>query len=102
MVEKVYSFCGGKSIDRVLFDENINFTRMIFERDEGLPEHYSNSNVYMSVLHGLLTIGLDEQEPHVYGGGTLLKIPRGTKMNVKNMHEGTLELLVIKAPAPEK
>ena len=67
----------------------------------GLPEHLSNSNVYMTVVRGMLSIGLDDQEIHEYEAGTLLKIPFQTKMNVKNLNEETLELIVVKAPAPK-
>ena len=35
------------------------------------------------------------------GAGVLLKIPVNTKMNVKNFHAETLELIVVKAPAPK-
>lgn len=73
---------------------------MVFCKEEGLPEHFSNSNVYMTVIRGRLSIGLDDQEVHEYEAGTLLKIPFKAKMNVKNMHPETLELIVVKAPAP--
>jgi mannose-6-phosphate isomerase-like protein (cupin superfamily) len=55
----------------------------------------------MTILRGKLSIALDDQEVHVYPGGTLLKIPYKTKMNVQNLHDEMLELLVIKAPAPK-
>ena len=76
-------------------------TSMVFNQGEGLPEHLSNSNVYMTVIRGRLSIGLDDQEIHEYEAGTLLKIPFQTKMNVKNVHDETLELIVVKAPAPK-
>ena len=66
----------------------------------GLPEHLSNSNVYMTVVRGMLSIGLNDQDIHEYEAGTLLKIPFQTKMNVNNLHDETLELIVVKAPAP--
>jgi len=55
----------------------------------------------MTVLRGRLSIGLDDQEVHEYEAGDLLKIPFNTKMNVKNLHDDTLELIVVKAPAPK-
>ena len=55
----------------------------------------------MTVIRGLLSFGLDEQEIHEYPAGTMLKIPFNTKMNVRNLHDDTLELIVVKAPAPE-
>ena len=55
----------------------------------------------MTVLRGALSLQLEDQEPHRYESGTLLKIPYHTKMNVKNMDLETLELIVVKAPAPK-
>ncbi len=104
MVEQVFniSTTDEKAVEKVIFDENINYIHMVFNKDEGLPVHYSNSNVYMTVVRGLLSIGLDEQEIHEYPKGSLLKIPVDTKMNVRNLHQDVLELIVVKAPAPAK
>jgi quercetin dioxygenase-like cupin family protein len=74
---------------------------MIFNKEEGLPEHFSNATVYMTVLRGVLSIGLDDQEITRYEAGSILKIPFNTKMNVKNLDKATLELIVVKAPAPK-
>lgn len=90
-----------KVIERVVFDENLHYLHMVFNKEEGLPEHFSNSNVYMTVVRGTLSIGLDDQDIHKYDKGTLLKIPVDTKMNVQNLHDSTLELIVVKAPAPK-
>ena len=104
MVEQVYQLETGdkKVVEKVIMDENIHYIHMVFNKDEGLPEHYSNSNVYMTVVRGKLSIALDDQESHVYEAGTLLKIPENTKMNVKNLNELVLELIVVKAPAPTR
>lgn len=102
MVEQAFTLAEGnqKAVEKVIFDENVHYLHMIFGKEEGLPEHFSNSNVYMTVLRGTLSIGLNNQEIHEYSKGTLLKIPVSTKMNVKNLSEETLELIVVKAPAP--
>jgi quercetin dioxygenase-like cupin family protein len=102
MVEQVFkiSITDEKAVEKIIFDENINYIHMVFNKNQGLPEHYSNSNVYMTVVRGLLSIGLDDQEIHEYPKGSLLKIPVDTKMNVRNLHKDVLELIVVKAPAP--
>lgn len=102
MIEKIFKLSRGdeKVVEKVIFDENVHYLHMVFNQNEGLPEHFSNSNVYMTVVRGTLSIGLDDQEIHVYEAGTLLKIPFKTKMNVKNLHIDTLELIIVKAPAP--
>ena len=103
MVEQVFKFStdNKKAIERVVFDENIHYLHMVFNKGEGLPLHYSNSNVYMTIVRGTLSIALDEQEVKEYTGGSLLKIPQNTKMNVRNLGDNTLELIVVKAPAPK-
>lgn len=103
MIEQVYHLTQGneKAVEKLIMDDNVHYLHMVFNKDEGLPEHFSNSNVYMTVLRGRLTIGLDDQDVHVYEPGSLLKIPFKTKMNVKNLHTDTLELIVVKAPAPK-
>lgn len=104
MIEQVYEMSteDEKAVERVIQDENIHYIHMVFNKNEGLPEHFSNSNVYMTVVRGTLSIGLNDQEVHQYNKGTLLKIPVNTKMNVKNVLENVLELIVVKAPAPLK
>lgn len=103
MIEQMFQLARGdeKVVEKVIFDENVHYLHMIFKKDEGLPLHYSNSNVYMTIIRGKLSIGLDDQEIHEYEAGTLLKIPFQTKMNVKNLQNETLELIVVKAPAPK-
>ena len=103
MIEEVFNLSKStdKTVEKVIQDDNLDYIHMIFNQNEGLPLHYSNSNVYMTVLQGRLSIALDEQDVKVYPAKTLLKIPYRTKMNVCNLHDELLELLVIKAPAPK-
>ncbi|MDD4690433.1 MAG: cupin domain-containing protein [Eubacteriales bacterium] len=103
MVEKVFNLSTGndKIIEKVIMDENLHYMHMVFNKDEGPPEHFSNSNVYMTVVRGTLSIALDDQEIHEYSAGSLIKIPFQTKMNIKNLSTETLELIIVKAPAPK-
>ncbi|MCM1991861.1 cupin domain-containing protein [Oceanirhabdus seepicola] len=102
MIEQVFNYSteNDTAVEKIIMDDNINYIHMIFNKEEGLPEHYSNSNVYMTVIKGILSIQLDEQDVHEYVKGDILKIPYNTKMNVKNLHDDVLELIVIKSPAP--
>ena len=102
MVEQVFKMAPGneKSVKKVIQDENLHYLHMVFNKNDGLPEHYSNSTVYMTVLRGKLSIRLNAQEMHEYDKGDVLKIPFKTKMDVRNLHQDILELIVVKAPAP--
>jgi len=102
MIEQTFKMTAGnqKTIEKIIQDENIHYNHMILSKGDRLPVHFSNSNVYMTVLRGRLTIGLDEQQPSQYDSGTILKIPSETRMDVANTHDGVLEITVVKAPAP--
>lgn len=102
MIEQVFQLAkkNEKVIERVIADEHVNYNHMILPKGEGLPEHFSNANVYMLVITGELSIALDHGETRSYEAGSLLKIPEGIHMNVKNLKDEILELTVVKVPAP--
>ncbi len=103
MLETIYKYSTSddKAVEKLIMDDNVNYIHMVFNKGEGMPEHFSNSNVYMNVIRGRLSLQLDDQENHEYEKGTLLQIPYNLKMNVRNFHDETLELIVVKAPAPQ-
>ncbi|WP_296557653.1 cupin domain-containing protein [uncultured Acetobacterium sp.] len=102
MLEKIYAFANGneKRIEKIIDDQPVMINHMIFPEGEGLKEHYSNSNVYMIVIKGAVTLQLGDQEPHRYEAGQIINIPYHIKMNVNNRDPEILELFVIKAPGP--
>lgn len=103
MVEKQYLFqhANSKLIEKIVDDENVNINHMVLPKGEALPEHYSNSNVYMLVIRGNITLKLNDQEEHVYSSGNILNIPYNTRMNVFNQDDETAEIFVVKAPSPK-
>ena len=103
MIENKYMFqqVNTKIIERIIDDENVNINHMVLTKGDSLPEHFSNSNVYMLVIKGIITLKLDEQEEHTYPAGSILTIPYNTKMNVSNQHDDVLEFFVVKAPSPK-
>jgi len=103
MLEKIYNYSviTEKNIEKIIDDDNVNINHMIFKKGDGLPEHFSNSNVYMIVIKGILSIRLDEQDEHKYNKGEILNIPYNTKMDVYNSDEDVLEIFVVKSPNPK-
>ena len=102
MIEKnyKYSVADSKTIEKLVADENVHINHMILPKGDALPLHMSNSNVYMTVMRGTISLILDDQEQHDYGVGNILNIPNNTKMNVSNTNDTVAEILVVKAPAP--
>ena len=101
LIEQIFKLSRGneKAIERVVYDENIHYLHMVFNKDQGLPEHFSNSNVYMTVIEGKLSIGLDDQIYLNMMQGLCLK-SHSDQDECENRHSETLELIVVKAPAP--
>lgn len=102
MIENIYKFnkTNEKIIEKVVDDDNLALNHMILIKGTGLPEHYSNSNVYMIIVRGTMTIKLGEQEPQKYKEGQTLNIPYNIKMNINNFDDEILEFFVVKAPNP--
>ncbi|SKC40036.1 cupin domain-containing protein [Maledivibacter halophilus] len=103
MLEKIYKYqrINQKIIEKIIADENIALNHMVLTKETGLPEHYSNSNVYMIIIRGVMTLKLDEQEAMEYKAGDIINIPYNTKMNVNNFQEEVLEFFVVKSPNPK-
>ncbi|MBF7096403.1 cupin domain-containing protein [Alkalibacter mobilis] len=102
MLEKLFGYTlkTEKTIEKIVDDANVNINHMVLPNGEGLPEHFANSNVYMIVTNGTITLQLDEQEKHRYDKGSIINIPFKTKMNVFNDSCDLTEIFVVKAPAP--
>gem|GEM_PF-68127 len=103
LLEKIYEFYTGneKTIERIVNDGNIHLNHMVFKEGEGFSEHYSNSNVYMIVARGTVSLRLAEQETIEYERGSIINIPYNVKMNGMNKHGETLALFIVKAPNPK-
>lgn len=104
MLEQKFTFTRTDEnvIERVIEDDNAAINHMVLRNGEALPEHYSNSNVYMIVARGEITLRLNEQEPHAYPAGSIVTIPYRTKMNVYNAQDIVTEIFVVKSPSPKK
>ena len=103
MIEKIFTLSDNtqKIIEAVIKDENIHYMHMVLPEGEALPVHTTNANVYMTVVSGDLSISFSDLEFNNYQARTVLKIPEGIKMDARNNGSETLELIVIKSPAPK-
>ena len=102
MLEKAYKFTisDEKIIEKIVDDNNAAINHVVLPKGTGLPEHYSNSNVYLIILRGSVTIKLNEKVSETYRDGDILSIPYNTKMNIENSGDDVLELFIVKSPNP--
>jgi len=105
MIEKEYNFktaSDAKLIEKIISDENIDLNHVIFHKGQALPEHYSNSNVYLIVISGNISVQLNDQKTNIYNKGSIVNVPYKTKMNISNQHDELLEFFIVKAPSPKR
>lgn len=102
MINKIYEYAqtDSKVIEKIVNDDVAMINHMVLPKDECLPVHNANSNVYMIVVRGAVTLILDEAPPVRHEKGRILNIEYGTLMSVCNRDDEVLELIVIKAPGP--
>ena len=103
MIENVKRFStrNDKVVEQIVDQDVVMINHMLLPRGEALPEHKANSNVFMTIIKGKVTLKLNDQEPQIYDSGHILEIPYNTLMNVSNQHDELLELFVVKAPGPK-
>ena len=104
MIEKIYTYSldkNKKTIEKIIFDENVNINHMILLQNDFLPVHFSNSNVYMIIINGTMSINLNLEGERKYTVGEIINIPNNIKMDVRNSDSEVLEFFVVKAPAPK-
>ncbi len=102
MIDKIYNYTltEKKAIEKIISDEAAMINHMILPKGDCLPTHNANSNVYMIVANGAVTLELDETPAETYSKGSILNIAYGTLMRVCNINDEVLELFVVKAPGP--
>ena len=103
MIENIFKFTkdNKKTIERIIEDDYIGLNHMILPKGDALPVHNANSNVYMLVVKGIISLKLDDQEQHDYSEGHILNIPHMTKMSVFNENDDLAEIFVVKSTSPK-
>ena len=102
MIETVYpvAFSDQKTIEKIVDDDQAMITHIFLPHEEAVPEHDSNSNVYLVIVRGQMTLRLGAQETEIYPSGRIIAVPYQTRMRISNGNEETLEFFVVKAPNP--
>ena len=102
MIEKTYTFASGdvKLIERIVDDEFASINHVVLGRYDELPDHNANSNVYLIIVRGSISLCLDDQPTREFPSGSIVSIPYRTRMQVSNGNSEVLEFFIVKAPGP--
>ena len=103
MIEKIYQFnkSEDRMIEKLLDNDEVMINHVILNQEDNIPQHDSNSNVYLIIVKGNISLVLEDQSQAHYSEGNIVNIPYGTKMDISNTHKEQLEFFIIKAPSPK-
>ncbi len=103
MVEKLYPYAvtDQKTVEIFLSDDNCTVGHVILQPGDELEEHSTDSNVYLLLTRGEITLSLNKAETKTFGTGAVVNVPYGTVMGMKNISENVMELFAFKSPAPK-
>lgn len=104
MIETLYSYSvtDEKTVEIFLNDDNCTMGHVILKPGDELPAHSTDSNVYLLVVRGELTVSLDQVESKTFGRGAVVNLPFGILLGMKNSSEEVMELFAFKSPNPSK
>ncbi|GEM_PF-173123 len=96
-IYQVYRFTSKdeRCIEQVVNRDEVQINHIVLPPQEKLPEHYSNSNVYLVVVRGVLYLTLEGEERR-FSAGSIVAVPYRTRMDVRNEHSEVLEFLLSK------
>ncbi len=85
-----------------LVDEKyLQVNQVCLEPGQQVPPHNANSNVTLTVVHGMGTFYVGNEVTRM-GPGKLLRVSFQSPMSIKNESKERLAFLVIKAPHPNE
>ena len=95
-----YTLTDQKTIEKIVNEKVAMINHMVLPKGDCLPVHKANSNVFMIVADGEITLTLNEEDPVTYKKGSIINIDYDTLMSVCNKTSDRTELFVVKAPGP--
>ncbi len=101
MIETPYAYTATdeKVIERLIDADVAMINHVVLPPGERLPEHHSDSTVFLAIVRGILSMQLGEQEAHHYSA-RIVQVPFHTKMNISNGGDEPVEFFIVKAPHP--
>ena len=104
VIETKYAFnkSSTKLIEKIIDDSYLQMNHISLEKGQNIPEHFTDSNVYLIIMQGEMKLKLDAQPPHNYTEGTIVTIPYSIKMRIQNDKQQMLEFFVVKSPNPRE
>lgn len=100
MMEKTYTFAltDDKLIERLVDDPAMAINHMVLPGGGSIPEHMANTNIYLIILRGEISIRLNDSLDKRFIKGSIVSIPEGTRMQLTNQGSEPYEMFVVRVP----
>ncbi len=105
MTPERFSFStGDQSIRERVVDQpsrwNMLIAHVVLPAGESVPSHPTDSEAFLTVVRGTLTLDLDGLAETRHPRGSVLYLPKGAPMAPRNDGSDVVEFFVIKTPHP--
>lgn len=103
MIEQVYHYTKteNRCIEKLIDDDVAAINHVVLPCLDSVPEHETNSNVYLIIQSGVMSAVFNDQVAKAYPAGTILFVPYKTHMKISNQTQGdVLEFFILKTPSP--
>ena len=81
--------------------EQVMINHAVIPAGDGFAAHHTDSNVFLQILRGRITLTFTDGISEYYDAGQLIEIPYQTLMKIDNLGPDPLEIVVVKAPHPD-
>ena len=90
-----------KIFENLINCDPVMINHVVIEPGEGFDGHHTDSNVFIHIMRGRITLTFEDGSCERFTDGQLIEIPYQTFMKIDNAEDAPLELVVIKAPNPK-
>jgi len=79
----------------------VMINHVVIAPGEGFDAHHTDSNVFMMIMRGRITLTFKDGSCEQFASGQLIEIPYQFFMKIDNLEDAPLEMVVIKVPHPK-
>ncbi|WP_292485836.1 hypothetical protein [Methanohalobium sp.] len=90
-----------KLIERIIDDNYIQLNHLSLDQGDNIPEHITDSNVYLIIVKGHMKLILDLQNTCNHSEGSIINIPYNINIYTFERGTGILDFFVVKSQIPE-
>lgn len=104
VIETIYTFnkSSNKLIEKIIDDNYIQLNHLSLDQGDDIPEHLTDSNVYLIIVKGHMKLILDSQNTCNHSEGSIINIPYNINMYILNEEPEILDFFVVKSPNPRE